>query len=311
MTYIASRGISRQASVCGTGEDDGVQGVICPEGTTERGDQKVRVTVLSYQSFVPTEARSCAPLSMCHCTPIHARRYDDLSRWRTACCALAVTGLAKQTGKNNVCAWTCRSRRRRRYEKLLPCATFARRSNRSGWLPSKKTYKTLVTRRAYTRIILGHAAHHLTDRRFIRSVCSAHVLGAGLRKYGHFVSNRLRHAFACMIRKRWPYPSWRSASAGIGLLRHSKAAICSRPKPGSALNTINSPYTVSVYPIEQEPGVWFATYLINEYRDGAERILANVSLRHNVHGSEALATHAARVAGRADIARLAPHHKKN
>ncbi|WP_316882148.1 isochorismatase [Ralstonia flatus] len=77
------------------------------------------------------------------------------------------------------------------------------------------------------------------------------------------------------------------------------------------MNTINSPYTVSVYPIEQEPGVWFATYLINEYRDGAERILANVSLRHNVHGSEALATHAARVAGRADIARLAPHHKKN
>ncbi len=40
MTYIASRSISRQASVCGTGEDDSVQGVISPGGTTERGDQK-------------------------------------------------------------------------------------------------------------------------------------------------------------------------------------------------------------------------------------------------------------------------------
>lgn len=31
MTYIASRSISRQASVCGTGEDDGVQGVSAQE----------------------------------------------------------------------------------------------------------------------------------------------------------------------------------------------------------------------------------------------------------------------------------------
>lgn len=50
-------------------------------------------------------------------------------------------------------------------------------SNRSGWVHSKKTDKTLTTRRAYTRITLGHAAHHLSDRRFIRSVRSAHVLG--------------------------------------------------------------------------------------------------------------------------------------
>ena len=62
------------------------------------------------------------------------------------------------------------------YEKLLPCATFTRSSNRSGWVPGKKTHQTLATRRAYTRIILGHAAHHLPDRRFIRSVRSAHVL---------------------------------------------------------------------------------------------------------------------------------------
>ena len=112
-----------------------------------------------------------------------------------------------------------------------------------------------------------------------------------------------------MIPRRWPYPSWRSSSAGTGLLRRSTPAISSRPKPSSVLNKIDSPYTVSVYPIEQEPGVWFATYLINEYRDGTERILANVSMRHNVHGTEALARNAARLAGRAAVARLARHHK--
>ena len=83
-------------------------------------------------------------------------------------------------------------------------------------------------------------------------------------------------------------------------------ALILRPKPGSALNKVLSPYTVSVYPIEQEPGVWFATYLISEYSDGMERILANVSMRHNVHGTEALARHAARTAGRAAVARLTP-----
>lgn len=62
-------------------------------------------------------------------------------------------------------------------EKLLLCATFTRSSNRSGWVPGKKTHQTLATRRAYTRIILGRTAHHLPDRRFIRSVRSAHVLG--------------------------------------------------------------------------------------------------------------------------------------
>ncbi|MCO5399212.1 isochorismatase [Ralstonia soli] len=72
---------------------------------------------------------------------------------------------------------------------------------------------------------------------------------------------------------------------------------------------VPSPYTVSVYPIEQEPGVWFATYLISEYSDGVERILANVSMRHNVHGTEARARQAARRAGRAAIARLTPGHK--
>ncbi|KAB0471207.1 isochorismatase [Ralstonia insidiosa] len=75
------------------------------------------------------------------------------------------------------------------------------------------------------------------------------------------------------------------------------------------MNQVLSPYTVSVYPIEQEPGIWFATYLISEYSDGVERILANVSMRHNVHGTEALARHAARLAGRAAIARLAPRDK--
>ncbi|AQW31784.1 isochorismatase (plasmid) [blood disease bacterium A2-HR MARDI] len=70
------------------------------------------------------------------------------------------------------------------------------------------------------------------------------------------------------------------------------------------MNPIHSPYTVSVYPIEQEPGIWFATYLISEYRDGMEHILANVSMRPDVHDTEAQARHAARRAGSAAIARL-------
>ncbi|MCY0857928.1 isochorismatase [Cupriavidus sp. D39] len=55
-----------------------------------------------------------------------------------------------------------------------------------------------------------------------------------------------------------------------------------------------NPYTVSVYPIQQEPGVWFATYLIAEYKNGSECIVANVSMRHATHGTEALAKQAAR-----------------
>ncbi len=56
----------------------------------------------------------------------------------------------------------------------------------------------------------------------------------------------------------------------------------------------SNPYTVSVYPIQQEPGVWFATYLIAEYKNGSEYIVANVSLRHATHGTEAQAKQAAR-----------------
>lgn len=127
-----------------------------------------------------------------------------------------------------------------------------------------------------------------------------------LRKYGHLVSNRLRHAFACLRQS-------------IGLTHRGVARqpelVCPAPRlhllspePSTVLNKVDSPYTVSVYPIEQEPGVWFATYLINEYRDGTERLLANVSMRHNVHGTEALARNAARLAGRAAIARLTHRH---
>lgn len=131
---------------------------------------------------------------------------------------------------------------------------------------------------------------------------------AGLRKYGHLVANRSRHAFVRMLQS-------------VGLthrgVAHQPEVDCPRaprlhqrsPEPSTVLNKVDSPYTVSVYPIEQEPGVWFATYLINEYRDGTERLLANVSMRHNVHGTEALARNAARLAGRAAIARLTHRHK--
>ncbi|WP_454719493.1 MULTISPECIES: isochorismatase [Cupriavidus] len=57
-----------------------------------------------------------------------------------------------------------------------------------------------------------------------------------------------------------------------------------------------SPYTVSVYPIQQQPGVWFATYMISEYRGGAEHVVANVTMRHATHGTEAQAKQAARTA---------------
>lgn len=112
-----------------------------------------------------------------------------------------------------------------------------------------------------------------------------------------------------MTRRHWLYSSWRTSSARSGLPSGTTLAIHLRPKPSSALNPIPTPYTVSVYPIEQEPGVWFATYLISEYRDGMERILDNVSMRHNVHGTESLARHAARLAGKAAIARLTARHK--
>ena len=63
------------------------------------------------------------------------------------------------------------------------------------------------------------------------------------------------------------------------------------------MNPNITPFTVSVYPIQQEPGVWFANYMISEYRNGAERVVANVSMRHTTHGSEAKAKQAARRAG--------------
>ena len=56
---------------------------------------------------------------------------------------------------------------------LLPVSRIDRAGCRA------KQYDTApATCRAYTRIVLGLAAHHLPDRRFIRSVSGAHVLGA-------------------------------------------------------------------------------------------------------------------------------------
>ena len=70
------------------------------------------------------------------------------------------------------------------------------------------------------------------------------------------------------------------------------------------MSTSTTPFTVSVYPIQQEPGVWFANYMISEYRNGAERVVANVSMRHATHCSEAKAKQAARQAGKSAAARL-------
>ncbi|KWR74964.1 hypothetical protein [Cupriavidus sp. IDO] len=70
------------------------------------------------------------------------------------------------------------------------------------------------------------------------------------------------------------------------------------------MNHSITPFTVSVYPIQQEPGIWFANYMIAEYRNGAERIVANVSMRHATHRSEAKAKQAARRAGESAAARM-------
>lgn len=70
------------------------------------------------------------------------------------------------------------------------------------------------------------------------------------------------------------------------------------------MNTGITPFTVSVYPIQQAPGVWFANYMISEYRNGAERVVANVSMRHATHGSEAKAKQAARRAGESVAVRM-------
>jgi hypothetical protein len=78
----------------------------------------------------------------------------------------------------------------------------------------------------------------------------------------------------------------------------------SNHNPTQSKRHSHNPYTVSVYPIEQEPGLWFATYMIAEYRNGAERIVANVAMRHDTHRSEARACQAARRAGERAAARL-------
>jgi len=70
-----------------------------------------------------------------------------------------------------------------------------------------------------------------------------------------------------------------------------------------------TPFTVSVFPIQQEPGLWFANYMISEYRDGVERVVANVSMRHVTHGSETKAKQAARYAGNRAVAYL--RHQSN
>ncbi|WER48720.1 isochorismatase [Cupriavidus sp. WKF15] len=79
------------------------------------------------------------------------------------------------------------------------------------------------------------------------------------------------------------------------------------------MNPSITPFNVSVYPIQQQPGVWFANYMIAEYRNGAERIVANVSMRHCTHRSEAEARKAAHRAGESAAARMraqrSPHRQ--
>lgn len=64
-------------------------------------------------------------------------------------------------------------------------------------------------------------------------------------------------------------------------------------------------YTVAVHPIQQQPGKWFATYVVSRYENGREHVLESRSLRESLHRTEAKAKHAARRAGEVAISRLA------
>lgn len=66
-----------------------------------------------------------------------------------------------------------------------------------------------------------------------------------------------------------------------------------------------SPYTVAVYPIQQEPGVWFPTYLIRRYVAGMERVVANVTMRAATFATEREAIRAGTAAGSDAIEQLA------
>lgn len=65
-----------------------------------------------------------------------------------------------------------------------------------------------------------------------------------------------------------------------------------------------SPYTVAVYPIQQEPGVWFPTYLIRRYAAGIERVVANVTMRGSTHRTKCEAIRAGMTAGAAEVRKL-------
>lgn len=66
-------------------------------------------------------------------------------------------------------------------------------------------------------------------------------------------------------------------------------------------------YTVAVHPIQQQPGRWFATYVVSRYENGRERVLESRSLRESLHRTEAKAKHAARLAGELAVSRLRGH----
>ena len=66
-------------------------------------------------------------------------------------------------------------------------------------------------------------------------------------------------------------------------------------------------YTVAVHPIQQQPGSWFATYIVSLYENGRERVLENHALRESLHRTEAQAKHAARRAGELAISRMLGH----
>lgn len=73
------------------------------------------------------------------------------------------------------------------------------------------------------------------------------------------------------------------------------------------MQTILNPYTIAIRPIQQQPGKWFATYVVSLYENGRERVLESRTLRERLHRTEAKAKYVARIAGEQALSRLRGH----
>lgn len=164
--------------------------------------------------------------------------------------------------------------------------------------------RVLAAARASTRTFRGNIGRN-HFRPAARSVTSSHVLGVLAR-----ASTVNPHQFLRLRSHAGCDTGFCNGNRSPGTCTTPTWEHCTRPQGSSAFRTGNNlhpsitPFSVSVYPIQQEPGVWFANYMISEYKDGAERIVANVSMRHATHHTKANARQAARSAGESAVGHL-------